>query len=67
MTMRIEIDPDLCEGNALCVKAAPEVFRLGEDSDIVELCTEAPPDELRARVEEAVRRCPRGALSLTQD
>ena len=61
--MRIVVDLDLCEGNALCVKAAPEVFRVGED-DYVELLTAEPPDELHVQVREAIRRCPRGALSL---
>ena len=61
--MRIVVDLDLCEGNALCVKAAPEVFRVTED-DYVELLTEEPPGELVTQVKEAVRRCPRGALSL---
>jgi len=61
--MRIVVDLDLCEGNALCMKAAPEVFRVTED-DYVELITEEPPAELATQVKEAVRRCPRGALSL---
>jgi ferredoxin len=61
--MKVRVDLDLCEGNALCVRAAPEVFRVTED-DYVELLTAEPPEELRLQVKEAVRRCPRGALSL---
>jgi len=64
--MRILVERDACEGNALCVKAAPEVFRVDEN-DYVELLLENPPPELLAKVREAVRRCPKGALSLVSD
>jgi ferredoxin len=61
--MRIVVDLDSCEGNALCVKAAPEIFRVNE-ADYVELATDTPSAEQLAAVREAVRRCPRGALRL---
>jgi ferredoxin len=63
--MRIVVDHELCEGNAECMKAAPEVFRVGDD-DQVEVLIERPPEALRARVELAVRRCPRRALALEE-
>ena len=61
--MRVVIDQDLCEGNAECMKLAPEVFVVGDD-DRARLLIEHPPESLRAKVEAAVRRCPRQALSL---
>ena len=64
--MRIRIDEELCEGNALCQKAAPTVFTVGDD-DRAHLLVEVPPDGLRAEVELAVRRCPRQALSIEED
>jgi ferredoxin len=64
--MRIVVDLELCEGNAECMKAAPEVFVVGDD-DRVRLLMERPPESLRVRVETAVRRCPRQALSLRGD
>ncbi len=60
------IDETLCEGNAECMKAAPEVFVVGDD-DRARLLVERPPEALRARVETAVRRCPRQALTLRED
>jgi ferredoxin len=63
--MRIRIDQDLCEGNALCQKAAGEVFTVGDD-DKAHLLIEQPPESLRAQVELAVRRCPRQALSIVE-
>jgi ferredoxin len=59
--MKILIDDDRCEGNAVCMKMCPEVFRVGDD-DHVHLRIKAPGEELRAKVEAAVRRCPRQAL-----
>lgn len=29
--MRVEVDPDLCESNAVCVGLAPDIFELGDD------------------------------------
>ena len=61
--MKIGIDYDLCEGNAVCMKVAPEVFTVGDD-DRAHLLIENPSEDLRSKVEAAVRRCPRQALSL---
>ena len=64
--MRIRIDYDLCEGNAVCMKVAPEVFVVGDD-DRAHLVGKNPGEDLRAKVETAVRRCPRQALSIQED
>ena len=61
--MRVVVDWDLCESNAVCMSVAPEVFEV-DDDDQLQLLDETPPEELRAKVEEAVRRCPKQALSL---
>jgi ferredoxin len=61
--MKIVIDYDLCEANALCMEAAPEVFRVEED-DTLTVLIEEPGEELRAKVEEAARLCPRQAITI---
>jgi ferredoxin len=43
--------------------AAPEVFEVRDD-DFLYVLQENPPEELRAKVEEAVRRCPKQAITL---
>ncbi len=64
--MRVVVDYDLCESNAVCMGIAPEVFEVRDD-DLLYILDETPPESLRDRVEEAVRRCPKQALSLSDD
>ena len=63
--MRIVVDYDTCESNALCVLAAPEVFEVRDD-DRLYLFTEHPGEELRAKVEAAVRACPKQAITIEE-
>ena len=63
--MKIVLDYDLCEANALCMESAPEVFRVEED-DTLTVRIEEPGEELRAKVEEAARLCPRQAITLME-
>jgi len=64
--MKIRIDYDLCEGNAVCMKVAPEVFVVGDD-DRAHLVNDNPGPDLQSKVDAAIRRCPRQALSLVDD
>jgi ferredoxin len=61
--VRVVVDVELCEGNAVCANVAPEVFVVGDD-DLARVKMETVPEMLRAKVETAVRRCPRQALTL---
>ena len=61
--MRVVVDYDLCESNAICMAVAPEVFEV-DDDDNLNLLQEEPSEDLRPKVEEAVRRCPKQALSI---
>jgi ferredoxin len=64
-TLKVVVDHELCDANALCVEAAPEVFQL-DDDDELHLLQEYPAESLRKKVEKAVRLCPKGALRLEQ-
>ena len=61
--MRVVVDFDACESNAVCMAVAPEVFEVRDD-DFLYVLQENPPEDLRAKVEEAVRRCPKQAIKL---
>ena len=64
--MKIVVDFDLCESNAVCMDVAPDVFKV-DDDDFLNILQENPPEGLRAKVEDAVRLCPRQAISLIED
>ena len=64
--MKIVVDRDLCESNGLCVEICPEVFRIDAQDRLV-LLIEHPDERVQARVEQAVRVCPRHALRIDED
>lgn len=63
--LSIVVDRDLCEGNGTCVMAAPEVFDI-DASDTLQIKVPQPSAAQLSQVEEAVRRCPKGALTLSE-
>jgi ferredoxin len=61
--MRIVVDWDACESNALCMHEAPEVFEVRDD-DFLYVLQDEPGEDLREKVEEAARRCPKQAITI---
>jgi ferredoxin len=64
--MRVIVDRDLCESNGVCEGLAPEVFQI-DDNDELLILQEHPDESLRAKVQDAVRSCPKQALKLEED
>ncbi|WP_006240980.1 ferredoxin [Mycolicibacterium tusciae] len=60
--MRVVVDRDRCEGNAICVKTAPEVFAL-DDDEYAMVTADPVPVEQETLAERAIAECPRTALS----
>ncbi|MDH6247744.1 ferredoxin [Mycobacterium sp. OTB74] len=63
-SVRVQIDPQSCEGHGLCVQLAPDVFDLGDDE--IAACSEQPDRSDLDVVKAAVAACPRQAISLTE-
>ncbi|MBB5132672.1 ferredoxin [Thermocatellispora tengchongensis] len=63
--MKVKVDYLVCEANAVCTGLAPEVFEL-DDEDQLHLLLPEPPAEMADRVRQAVRSCPKAALSLEE-
>lgn len=61
--MRVNVDFDQCESNALCMGIEPTVFEVRDD-DFLYVLQEEPPEALRANVEEAARMCPKQAITI---
>lgn len=62
--VRVVVSLDNYEGNAVCGQACPEVFKLDEEIDQVSVVEPNPGEHLRAKVEEAVRGCPKTAIRI---
>ncbi|CAJ1495752.1 ferredoxin [[Mycobacterium] burgundiense] len=60
--MRVKVDRDRCEGNAICVGIAPQVFDLDDDEYAVTKVDVIPADQ-EDLAAQAVAECPRAALS----
>jgi ferredoxin len=63
--VKVIVDYDACEANAVCMGIAPEVFEV-DDDDNLWIRKDPVPPELHERVRQAVASCPKAALS-TQD
>ena len=64
--MKVKVDFDLCESNAVCMGILPEVFEVRDD-DFLYVLDEHPPEALRPQLEECVASCPRAAISIEED
>jgi ferredoxin len=59
--MRVEVDRDRCEGNAVCVGIAPDLFDL-DDEDYAVVKADPVPDDQEDVAEQSIAECPRAAL-----
>jgi ferredoxin len=62
-SLQIVVNYDLCESNALCMQAAPELFEVRED-DLLYVLNEFPDENFREKAESAVRACPKQAIEI---
>ncbi|MGH3525543.1 MAG: ferredoxin [Mycobacterium sp.] len=62
---RVVVDYGLCEANAVCMGINPDVFHVDDDDHLNILKPEITP-ETEHDINEAVRRCPRQALSIVE-
>ena len=65
-SMKVVVDFDLCESNAICMGIVPEVFEVRDD-DFLYILDENPAEALRPKLEQAVASCPRAAIKLVED
>lgn len=61
--MKIVVDENKCSSLGMCEAAAPAFFEVGDNGELT-ILDDAPGEEHRALVEEAVAACPTNALSI---
>ena len=61
--MKVVVDFDVCQSNAVCQGIAPEVFEVRDDGFLY-ILKEEPDEALRSKVEEAARSCPTQAITV---
>ena len=59
--MKVHVDSDACEANAVCAGLVPEVFSV-DDDDNLHILVDSVPVGLHDAVAHAVRSCPKAAL-----
>lgn len=62
--MRVRVDPDQCEANAVCMGIEPRVFQV-DDDDKLHILMDEVPEEMQDAVRRAVDSCPKRALYLS--
>jgi ferredoxin len=59
--VRVIVDRDRCEGNAVCMGIAPDIFEL-DDEDYAVVKTDPIRADREQLAEQAIAECPRAAL-----
>ncbi len=60
--MKVTVDHDRCEGNRKCQAAVARVFEVRDD-ELSYVILEEVPRDLKDAVDQAIRMCPRQAIS----
>jgi ferredoxin len=63
--LRLVVDPDECEANAVCAGIAPDMFEL-DDDDTLHVLVDRPTGDDVERARQAVDSCPKRALFLKE-
>jgi ferredoxin len=63
--MKLVVNRLLCDGNGLCVKKVPELLVL-DQSDRLRVLRESFGEQELPRVQQAVKLCPKAALSIAE-
>lgn len=62
--MKVKLLADKCELHGECMMAAPEVFTIDDDAEVVTILDPEPGEHLRKAVEEAAMMCPLAAITI---
>lgn len=64
--MRVDVNPDLCQGHNRCYALAPEVFDVDEYGNAMVRGDGTVPPELEEKARLAISNCPEYAISIVE-
>jgi ferredoxin len=65
LPLKISVDKDICQGNAVCVMRSADVFALSED-ELAQVLVDSVPDERRGELFQTAASCPTQAIRVTE-
>jgi ferredoxin len=65
-TMKVRVDPNICQGHTLCAMTAPNLFVLSDEDGHASAVTEDVPAGQEELAREAARSCPEQAIVLSE-
>jgi ferredoxin len=63
--VRVEVDPNICEGHGQCNAVAPDIYDLDDGGYCLIRSSEVPPD-LESQAEAGAQACPVQAITVTR-
>jgi len=64
--VRVEVDPDVCQGHTLCALAAPDIFLLAEEDGHAYVASALVDPGREEVVRQAAATCPEGAITIVE-
>jgi ferredoxin len=65
MTVKVQVDPERCQGHTLCAMIAPESFELDDIDGHSTAVSEDVAADREEQVTEAVHSCPEQAITIS--
>jgi ferredoxin len=67
VTLKVAINPDLCEDNGICWRLAPDVFSYNPYGSVIMERVPDEPADRRLKVLLSVRQCPAHAITVVEE
>ena len=64
--MKVQVDPQRCQGHTLCAMIAPDMFALNDIDGTSSAVYDVVPPDQEEQVREAARSCPEQAIVLEE-
>jgi ferredoxin len=62
--MRVRVNPDRCQGHAMCALVCPEIFQLNDDDGHATAVSGSVPKNFEDKILQAQSSCPEQAIEV---